>query len=133
MIIDTSALVAILYNEPEAPLYERAIGQAQQTKMSVANYLEATMVVEGRSGPAKGLELERYVKREEIELVPVTLDQVKIAQQAWRKFGKGNDPAAALNYGDCFAYALARTSGEPLLFKGNDFSQTDIPSAQASP
>ena len=132
MIIDTSALIAILYEEPEAPLYHRAIRRAPRPRMSVANYLEAAMVVEGRSDPAKWSELERYVERERIQLIPVTIGQVRVAQQAWRDFGKGNGPAA-LNYGDCFAYALASVSAEPLLFKGNDFAQTDIRPAHPAP
>ena len=132
MIIDTSALIAILYREPEAPLYERAIRRAPRPRMSVANFLEATIVVERRSGRPKGLELEDLVRRERIQLVPVTLDHVRLARRAWRDFGKGNDPAA-LNYGDCFAYALARATGEPLLFKGNDFAQTDIRPAHPAP
>ena len=98
--------------------------------MSVANFLEATIAVERRSGRPKGLELERKREQLDIEFVPVTLDQMRTAQQAWREFGKGRgSPPAALNYGDCFAYALARVTGEPLLFKGNDFAQTDIPRA----
>ena len=132
MIIDTSALFAIVNEEPDASLYERAIRDAPHPRMSLATYLEATIVVEGRLDEDKGRELEDLVKGEDIELVPVTLDQVEVAQKAWRDFGKGNH-RAALNYGDCFAYALARTSGEPLLFKGNDFSQTDIPPAQTAP
>ena len=132
MIIDTSALIAILYEEPEAPLYERAIRRAPRPKMSVANYLEATMVVEGRPGLDKGDELERYVRRERIQLIPVTIGQVRVAQEAWRVFGKGRH-RAALNYGDCFAYALARVSAEPLLFKGDDFAQTDIRPAHPAP
>ena len=132
MIIDTSALIAILYREPEAPLYERAIRRAPRPRMSVANFLEATIVVERRSGRPKGIELEDLVRRERIQLVPVTLDHVRLARRAWRDFGKGNDPAA-LNFGDCFAYALARATGEPLLFKGNDFAQTDIRPAHPAP
>ena len=134
MIIDTSALLAILYNESDAPLYERAIGGAPQTRMSVANYLEAIIAVERRYGRPKGLELERYVRREGIQLVPVTIAQIRVARQAWRAFGIGRgEQPAVLNYGDCFAYALARVSNEPLLFKGNDFAQTDIPPAQTAP
>ena len=132
MIIDSSALIAILYEEPEAPLYDRMISQAPRPRMSVANLLEATIVAERRYGPAKGIDLEDLRERLDIQLVPVTFEQMKVAQQAWRKFGKGNDPAA-LNYGDCFAYALASVSAEPLLFKGNDFAQTDIPSAHPAP
>ena len=134
MIIDTSALLAILYEEPDAQLYERAIRDAPHPRMSAANYLEATIVVERRSGRPKGLELEDLVEQLDIQFVPVTLDQMRAARQAWRAFGEGRgSPPAVLNYGDCFAYALARTSGEPLLFKGNDFAQTDIPSAHTAP
>ena len=102
--------------------------------MSVANYLEAIIVAERRYGRSKGLELEDLVEQLNIRLVPVTIAQIRVARQAWRAFGigRGRHPAA-LNYGDCFAYALARTSGEPLLFKGDDFAQTDIPSAQTAP
>ena len=98
----------------------------------MANFLEATMVVEGRSGRAKGCELERLRRRLGIDLVPVTLDQMRVAQRAWRDFGKGNH-TAALNFGDCFAYALASATAEPLLFKGNDFAQTDIRPAHPAP
>ena len=132
MIIDTSALFAIVNEEPDAALYDQAIRDASHPRMSMANFLEATIAVEGRFDENKGFELERLRERLDIELVPVTFDQMRAAQRAWRRFGKGNDPAA-LNYGDCFAYALARTSGEPLLFKGNDFAQTDIPSTQTAP
>ena len=134
MIIDTSALLAILYREPDAHIYEHAIRHAAHPRMSAANYLEATIVVERRSGRDKGLELEELVAQHHIQLVPVTIDQMEVARRAWRAFGEGRGrQPAALNYGDCFAYALARTSGEPLLFKGNDFSQTDIPPAQTAP
>ena len=134
MIIDTSALLAILYREPDAPLYDQAIGSARRTRMSVANYLEAIIVAERRYGRPKGLELEDLVEQLNIRLVPVTIAQIRVARQAWRAFGKGRgEQPAALNYGDCFAYALARVSGEPLLFKGDDFAQTDIPIAQATP
>ena len=127
MIIDTSALLAILYEEPDAHLYERAIIGAPHPRMSAANYLEATIVVERRSGRDKGLELEELVTQHHIQLVPVTLDQMEVARQAWRAFGEGRGKQpAVLNYGDCFAYALARVSREPLLFKGDDFAQTDI-------
>ena len=135
MIIDTSALLAIFFDEPEAQIYDQAIGLDRNSKMSVANFLEAAMVVEGRSddnGDELGDELDDLVDRLGIQFVPVTIDHVKIARQAWRDYGKGNH-TAALNYGDCFAYALARTTGEPLLFKGNDFAQTNIPPAQTAP
>ena len=98
----------------------------------MANFLEATIAAERRYGPAKGSELEDLRGRLEITLVPVTFAQMKVAQQAWRDFGKGRH-TAALNYGDCFAYALARVSAEPLLFKGDDFAQTDIRPAHPAP
>ena len=96
--------------------------------MSMANLLEAAIVVESRSGGAAGNELDAFLDEAGIELEPVTLDHVRAARRAWRRFGKGNHPAG-LNLGDCFAYALAEVSGEPLLFKGGDFELTDIEAA----
>ncbi len=93
--------------------------------MSVANVLEAAIVLEGRGGTAAGYELDTFLKDAAIELVPVTMEHMETARRAWRRFGKGNHPAA-LNYGDCFAYALANVTGEPLLFKGEDFARTDV-------
>lgn len=97
--------------------------------MSVANALEAAIVVESRGGVDAGNELDAFLESTEIEVVPVTASQLVAARRAWRRYGKGNH-AAGLNFGDCFAYALAETSGEPLLFKGNDFAQTDVKSAR---
>ena len=96
--------------------------------MSVANALEASIVVEGRGGAEAGDELDAFLQSAGIELTPVTTEHLVAARRAWRRFGKGNH-AAALNFGDCFAYALAETTGESLLFKGNDFTRTDIPPA----
>ncbi len=93
--------------------------------MSLASFLEATIVVESRVGTAKGRELDLLIDEADIELVPVSFDQAQAARRAWRRFGKGNHPAR-LNFGDCFAYALAETLDEPLLFKGDDFALTDI-------
>ena len=98
---------------------------AYPCRMSVANVLEASIVVESRGSEAAAHDLDALLERAEIELVPVTVEHIEAARRAWRRYGKGNHPAA-LNFGDCFAYALARTTGEPLLFKGGDFSQTDI-------
>ena len=95
--------------------------------MSVASLLEASIVI-GSRGDATDTALDSFVDEAEIALKPVTREQVEAARGAWRRFGKGNHPAA-LNFGDCFAYALARTTGEPLLFKGNDFALTDIETA----
>jgi ribonuclease VapC len=93
--------------------------------MSAVALLEAAMVVESRGGTAAGLELDAFLEQAAIELMPVTREQTDAARRAWRRFGKGIHPAA-LNFGDCFAYALAKTHGEPLLFKGEDFSRTDV-------
>ena len=125
MIVDTSAILAVLFGEPDADLYERVIAEASQCRMSVANFLEAAIVVENRAGAAGGVELDLFLETAEIELVPVTPDQARAARRAWRRFGKGNNPAG-LNFGDCFAYALAEVAQEPLLFKGDDFALTDI-------
>ena len=128
MIVDSSALIAVVNRESDAGRYEEAMLTAPNCRMSVANILEACMVVEGRGGAAAGHELDIVLARAGIEAVPVTVEQMEAARQAWRRFGRGNHPAA-LNFGDCFAYALARVTGEPLLFKGEDFLQTDIRAA----
>ena len=125
MILDTSALLAVLFDEPDADYFERVIASAMTCRMSVANHLEAAMVVESRMGDEGGRQLDNFVETAEIELVPVTPDQAQAARLAWRRYGKGNHPAG-LNFGDCFAYALAEVVQEPLLFKGMDFSLTDI-------
>ena len=128
MIIDTSAVVAILLAESDAARYERAISTAWPRRMSVVALLETTMAIEGRSGPDAGDDLDLFLQEADIELEPVTLEQVEAARRAWRRFGKGNHPAA-LDFGDCFAYALASTKREPLLFKGGDFARTDVEAA----
>lgn len=125
MIIDTSALLAILLGEPDAGRYEDAIAAAWPRRMSATALLEAAMVVESRGGAKAGHELDVLLEKAAVELVPVTSEHANAARRAWRRFGKGNH-RAALNFGDCFAYALAKTTGEPLLFKGKDFTHTDI-------
>lgn len=125
MIIDTSAILAVLLGEPDAGRYEDAIAAAWPRRMSVVALLEAAMVVESRGGASAGQELDMLLEKSAVELVPVTPEHANAARRAWRRFGKGNHPAG-LNFGDCFAYALAKTAGEPLLFKGEDFAQTDI-------
>ena len=124
MIVDTSAVLAVLFREPDAERYATAILTAAPCRMSVASLLEASIVI-GTRGDTAGAELDALVAEAGIELVPVTHEQVEVARHAWRRFGKGRHPAA-LNFGDCFAYALATTTGEPLLFKGEDFLQTDV-------
>ena len=125
MIIDTSAVLAILFQESDRAEFALKIKHGNPRLMSAATLLEAAMVVEGRGGAAAGADLESFLRSAEIELVPVTLEQTETARVAWRRFGKGNHPAR-LNFGDCFSYALSKTTGEPLLFKGDDFAQTDI-------
>ena len=125
MIIDTSAIVAIFLSESDAEHFKEKIASAWPRRMSVASLLETTMVVEGRVGSSGSFELDALLETYEIELVSVTAEQSEAARVAWRRFGKGNH-SASLNFGDCFSYALSKTTGEPLLFKGTDFSQTDI-------
>ena len=128
MIIDTSAICAILFEEPDARHYAEAIAQADECRMSAGSLLETSMVVESRNGLVAGDQLDALIEKEAIEIVPVTAQQVAVARRAWREFGKGNHPAG-LNLGDCLAYALSETTREPLLFKGQDFTQTDVNSA----
>ena len=128
MIVDSSAVLAILFSEPDARRHASAIMTASPCRMSVANVLEASIVVERRGGDTAGHELDALLERADVELVPVTVEHLEAARRAWRRFGRGNH-RAALNFGDCFAYALAKSTGEPLLFKGEDFAQTDIEAA----
>lgn len=128
MIIDSSALLAVLNREPDSSRLEAAMRTAAPCRMSVANILETSIVVESRGGAEAGRELDAFLEHAAIEPVPVTATHLEAARRAWRRFGKGRHPAG-LNYGDCFAYALARTTGEPLLYQGNDFARTDIPAA----
>ena len=121
MVIDTSAIIAVLLNEPNAIGIAQAIESGSPRLLSAANLLEASMVIESRKGEAGGRELDLLLYRAGIEIVAVDQDQVEIARLAWRRFGKGRHPAG-LNYGDCFAYALAKTRRLPLLYQGDDFS-----------
>lgn len=128
MIIDTSAILAIVFAENDAARYAEAIAAAQVRLISAANYLEAGVVVDNQIGAAAGRQLDAIISRAEISVEPVTREQADMARQAYLDFGKGNH-AARLNFGDCFAYALSKTTGLPLLFKGSDFSKTDVTSA----
>ena len=125
MVIDTSAIIAILLGEPEAEDIARAISDGQKRLMSVFSVLEASIVIEAKKGEAGGRELDLLLHRARIETVGMDPEQGEIARIAWQRFGKGRHPAG-LNIGDCCSYALAKYSGEPLLFKGDDFSKTDI-------
>lgn len=128
MIIDTSAMVAILYGEPEAAAFTRLIHNAVISRISVASYLELSMVIEKQLGPEGMRQADAFFRRAAIGIEPVTVEQGHLARQAFIDFGKGRH-RAGLNFGDCFAYALSRDFDEPLLFKGNDFTETDIRSA----
>ncbi len=130
MVIDTSALLAILQDEPERRAFNLAIEAAAARRVSVATWLEVSIVAEARWG-AEGLrDLDLLVDRAALELVPVDVGQGKAARRAFSRFGRGRHPAG-LNYGDCFSYALAHQLGEPLLFQGEDFEKTDIAVAVA--
>jgi|SRR5215469_18678672 len=128
MVIDTSAIVAVLLNEANAPWITQMIETGSPRVLSAANLLEASIVIDSRKGEAGGRELDLLIYRADIEIVPVDQDQVEIARIAWCCFGKGRHPAA-LNYGDCLAHALAKSRRLPLLYLSNDFSQTDIEGA----
>ena len=128
MIVDTSAMVAILYREPEAAAFTQLIHDAEACRISVANHLELAMVIERQLGPDGLRQADAFIRRAGITIEPVTLEHGELARQAFLDFGKGRH-RAGLNFGDCFAYALAKATGEPLLFKGEDFGRTDIVAA----
>lgn len=129
IVVDTSALVAVVAGERDAERLAMVLASnAGDTAVSAASLLEATMVLESRFGPEGSSDLDRLIDGASVAVVAVDRDQAAIAAQAWRRFGKGRHPAA-LHFGDCFAYALARSRDAGLLFKGDDFSQTDIRSA----
>ena len=127
MIVDTSAVIAVLKEESDAPRFLRVLTMSAEPKrMSAANYLEAAIVVDANRNPLLSRRLDELIVRTEITAEPVTLEQANIARAAYRDFGKGSGHPAQLNFGDCFAYALAKSTREPLLFKGDDFSHTDV-------
>ncbi len=125
MIVDTSALVAIFFGEPEADRYIQVIHDADRCRISAANFVELSIIVETQIGPDAARQCDMFFRRAEIIIEPVTTEQAYLARQAYVDFGKGRH-AAQLNFGDCFAYALAKATQEPLLFKRKDFSKTDI-------
>lgn len=125
IVIDTSAIVAILFQESEAAAAAEAIADASTRLMSAANWTEAAIVVEARKGAAGALEFDTFIESAGVEIAPIDENIARAARGAWRRYGKGRHPAA-LNYGDCFAYGLAKTRGMPLLAIGGDFAKTDI-------
>lgn len=125
MVIDTSALAAIFFGEPERETFLRGILSADARLISAATLLESGIVIESRQGEPAGREFDLFVVRSGLEIVAVEAEQMELARSAWRKYGKGRH-RAALNFGDCFSYALAKSSGEVLLAKGTDFGATDV-------
>jgi ribonuclease VapC len=128
MILDTSALIAILFREPEAPVFARLIHNAERCAISAGSFLELSIVLARQAAPDAERQCDTFFRRTGVAIEAFTADQAYIARQAFHDFGKGRH-AAGLNFGDCFAYALAKFTGEPLLFKGEDFRKTDIVSA----
>lgn len=129
MILDSSALVAILTGESEADTFIDILSRAPVRRISAATYVEISIVLEAQHGPEMLRQCDALLRRAAVAIEPVSEAQAHLARQAYLDYGKGRHPAG-LNFGDCFAYALAKTLGEPLLFKGNDFAQTDVLAAE---
>ncbi|MGH3320284.1 MAG: type II toxin-antitoxin system VapC family toxin [Streptosporangiaceae bacterium] len=126
MILDSSALIVILRDEPEAAAFATAIEAADERRISAANFLEAAVVIDDSRDPVATRRFDQLISEAEVTVAPVTEGQARIARAAYADFGKGSGHPAGLNFGDCFAYALARDKNEPLLFKGSDFIHTDV-------
>jgi ribonuclease VapC len=129
MIIDTSAIIAILREEAEARRFAEAIEAAPARRISAATYVEIGAVIDGARDPVASRLVDDLLAAAQIVIEPVSPAQARIAREAYRDFGKGSGHAAGLNFGDCFAYAVAKATGEPLLYKGDDFSHTDVAAA----
>ena len=131
MVLDTSAILAILQDEPERRKFNEAIEAAESRSLSTASFVECSMILESRYGADGIRDLDLFIAKAQVSLVPVDEEQADLARRAFRKYGKGRHPAG-LNFGDCFSYALSQALDEALLFKGNDFSQTDVECHKAS-
>ncbi len=131
MIVDTSAIVAVLKGEEDAGVFVESLARATATRMSAGTYLETAIVVDGSRDPVLSRRLDELLSSAQLIVEPVTARHAEIARQAYRDFGKGSGHPAGLNFGDCFAYALARERGEPLLYQGDDFTYTDLEPALA--
>ena len=129
MIIDPSALLAIITSEPQRPRFLEAIENAPTVSMSTASWFECCIVVDNHANPLVARRFDALVEAAGIELVPVSAEHARVARAAYRDFGKGSSSVARLNFGDCFSYALAKVTDEPLLFKGDDFGHTDVRAA----
>jgi ribonuclease VapC len=132
VIVDSSALLAILFAEPDAQRFAAAIEAARSRRVSAANWLETAIRVDQASSALASAAFDDLVREADLVVEPVSERQVQIARTAYRAYGKGTGHPAGLNFGDCFAYALAKWRGEPLLFKGSDFDRTDVRSALPS-
>jgi len=126
MIVDSSALIAILRAEPEAAAFAKAIAGARNRRVSAVNFVETAVVIDGSRDPIASRRFDELMREAEIGIEPVMATHAKIAREAYRDFGKGSGHRASLNFGDCFAYALAKVMQEPILFKGDDFNHTDL-------
>jgi ribonuclease VapC len=126
MIIDASAILAILRDEPDARSFAQQIANTGSRRVSAVNYVEAAVVIDGSRNPIASRRFDDLFREAQLVVEPVTETQARIAREAYRDFGKGSGHPAGLNFGDCFAYALAKATGEPLLFKGDDFTHTDL-------
>lgn len=131
MIVDTSAIIAILRDEEEATAMAQAMERAGICRVSAVSYVEAAVVIDGSLDPIASRRFDDFLGEAEIVIEAVSAKQARIAREAYRDFGKGRH-RAGLNFGDCFSYALAKATGEPLLFKGDDFRHTDIEPAEDS-
>jgi ribonuclease VapC len=129
VIVDTSAIVAILRDEPDAIFFADAIEGARIRRVSAVNFVEASVVIDGSRDPVLSRRFDDFLRIASITVEPVTIEQARVAREVYRDFGKGSGHPAKLNFGDCFAYALAKVKSEPILFKGEDFKQTDLISA----
>jgi ribonuclease VapC len=129
MILDTSAVVAILRAEPDAAVFARAIAEAGKRRLSAVNFVEAAAVIDGSRDPIASRRFDEFMREASIAIETVTEVQARLAREAYRDFGKGSGHPARLNFGDCFAYALAKALREPLLYKGDGFARTDVASA----
>jgi ribonuclease VapC len=129
MIVDSSAIIAILKEEPDWRALARALDTADFSRISAANYFESSIVVDSWKNPILSTQLDELIERFDIVIEPVTPEQVRIARAAYRDYGKNSGHPANLNFGDCFSYALARARREPILFKGDDFNHTDLRNA----
>jgi ribonuclease VapC len=131
MILDSSAIIAILRAEPEAQAFAKAIATARARRVSAVNLVEAAVVIDGSRDPIASRRFDELVREAELQIEPVTESHARIAREAYRDFGKGSGHKASLNFGDCFAYALAKAWQEPILCKGDDFKHTDLTLAEA--